>query len=233
MRFFIRILTTSAILIGSLCASSSSLAQTRGKNSGYMEYIIEGGDTIYVDALRAAKIYQKLPRQKGRDWRKYYRLVYNFNKVYPYAIEARRIMAQVDSTVTTDELKRGKKEKYIKAVQSNLFNAYEGTLKNMTVSQGALLMKLIDRESGLTTYEIIKDYRNGMAAGFWQGIAKLFGTDTKKHYDPQGEDAATEDLVVKWQDGDFDNFYFSLFWEYPSKTELKPDLASRSKKGDK
>lgn len=233
MRFFIRILTASAILIGSLCASSSSLAQTRGKNSGYMEYIIEGGDTIYVDALRAAKIYQKLPRQKGRDWRKYYRLVYNFNKVYPYAIEARRIMAQVDSTVTTDELKRGKKEKYIKAVQSNLFNAYEGTLKNMTVSQGALLMKLIDRESGLTTYEIIKDYRNGIAAGFWQGIAKLFGTDTKKHYDPQGEDAATEDLVAKWQDGDFDNFYFSLFWEYPSKTELKPDLASRSKKGDK
>lgn len=233
MRFFIRILTASAILLGSLCANSSSLAQTRGKNSGYMEYIIEGGDTIYVDALRAAKIYQKLPRQKGRDWRKYYRLVYNFNKVYPYAIEARRIMAQVDSTVTTDELKRGKKEKYIKAVQSNLFNAYEGTLKNMTVSQGALLMKLIDRESGLTTYEIIKDYRNGIAAGFWQGIAKLFGTDTKKHYDPQGEDVATEDLVVKWQDGDFDNFYFSLFWEYPSKTELKPDLASRSKKGDK
>lgn len=233
MRDFIRTAAVSALIAGALASSMPAAAQNRGKNSGYMEYIIEGGDTIYVDALRAAKIYQKLPRQKGRDWRKYYRLVYNFNKVYPYALEARRIMAQVDSTVETDALRRGKKEKYIKAVQSNLFNAYEGTLKNMTVSQGALMMKLIDRESGLTTYEIIKDYRNGIAAGFWQGIAKLFGADTKRHYDPQGEDAATEDLVTKWHDGDFDNFYYSLFWEYPSKTELKPDLASRSRKGER
>ncbi len=218
----------AALLLAGLFCTPAKAQTSKGK-SGYMEYIIEGNDTIYVDAIRAAKIYQKLPKQKGRDWRKYYRLVYNFNKVYPYALEAKRLIAQVDSTIDNDNLKRGKKEKYIKAVQSNLFTAYESTLKSMTVTQGALLMRLVDRECGITPYDVIKDYRNGIAAGFWQGIAKMFGTDMKRHYDAEGEDAATEDLVQKWEDGDFDNFYFSLFWEYPSKTELKPDVASKRK----
>lgn len=223
-------LVLATILAVTLPAAEAA-AQTQSQKGGYMEYIVEGKDTIFVDMIRAAKIFEKQKRKKGREWRKYYRLVYNFNKVYPFALEAKRLTAQVDSTVDAENMKFLKKERYIKTVQDNLFKAYENTARNMSISQGALMMKLIDRECGITPYELIKDYRNGFAAGFWQGVAKMFGTDMKKHYDPKGEDAATEELVKFWEDGDFDSFYYSIFWEYPEKVVLKRDVAaSKTKK---
>lgn len=190
------------------------------EDSGYMQFIVEDGDTIYIGDLPAATVYQKLPRQKGREWRKYYRLVYNFSKVYPYALVARHIVTEVDSTIAADNLKRGRRDRYINEMQKELFEAFEQPLKNLTVSQGALLMKLIDREVGKSSYSIIKDYKSGVAAGFWQGIARLFGSDLKKPYDPQGDDQPTEELVRKWESGQFDGLYYSLFWEYPPVIEL-------------
>ena len=133
---------------------------------------------------------------------------------------ARSIVSEVDSTIAAEGLKRGKKEKYIDKMQKELFDVFEKPLRNLTISQGAMLMKLIDREVGKSSYLIIKDYKSGMAAGFWQGIAKLFGSDLKKPYDPEGEDAPIEDLVKIWENGDFDGLYYSLFWEYPPKTEI-------------
>lgn len=185
-----------------------------------LHFIIEKGDTIYIDNLPAARVYQKLPRQKGREWRKYYRLVHNFSKVYPYALVARHMVAEADSTIAADNLKRGKRDKYINSVQKELFTVFEAPLRNLTVSQGALLMKLIDREVGKSSFNIIKYYKNGMAAGFCQGVAKLFGSDLKKPYDPEGEDAATEELVEKWESGEFEGLYYSLFWKYPPVAEI-------------
>lgn len=185
-----------------------------------MEYRVEGKDTVYVGEIPAARVFAKLPRQKGKDWRKYYRLVYNFSKVYPYAKVARLLVAEADSTIAADNLKRGKREKYINSIQNELFEAFEEPMRNLTISQGALLMKLIDREVGKSSYLIIKDYKNGMAAGFWQGVAKLFGTDLKAPYDPEGEDRQTEELVGMWERGEFEGLYFSLFWQYPKLPEI-------------
>jgi len=220
MKSYISIIATAVLLL--VCFSSVSAdAQTRKKSKGgVLEYIVEGKDTIYIDQIRAAKIYPKIPHQKGKDWRKYYRLVYNFSKTYPYALVARDLLVEVDSTVEAQALKGGKKEKYLKEKQSELFNVFEKPLKNLTVSQGRLLMKLIDREAGKSSFSIIKEYRNGIAAGFWQGMAKMFGSDLKKHYDPEGEDAEVEDLIEKWEEGSFANFYFSLFWEYPEEVVI-------------
>ena len=160
------------------------------------------------------------PKMKGREWRKYYRLVHNFSKTYPYALVARKLVAQADSTIAADNLKRGKRERYINSVQDELFSVFESQMRSLTVNQGALLMKLIDREVGKSSYNIIKDYKNGMAAGFWQGIAKIFGTDLKKPYDPEGEDEATEELVKIWEEGDFPAFYWSLFWKDPPEMPI-------------
>ena len=81
-------------------------------------------------------------------------------------------------------------------------------------------MKLIDREVGKSSYNIIKGYKSGMTAGFWQGVAKMFGSDLKKPYDPEGEDKNTEELVKIWENGDFPGFYWSLFWEYPQEMPI-------------
>lgn len=190
------------------------------QEEGLMKYIVEGNDTIYIDEIRAAKVYSKLPRQKGRDWRKYYRLVHNFSKAYPYALVAKKLVIQADSTIAADRLKGVKREKYISRVQKELFDVFEGQMRNLTVSQGALIMKLVDREVGKSSYNIIKGYKSGITAGFWQGVAKMFGSDLKKPYDPEGEDIQTEELVHIWEAGDFPAFYWSLFWQDPPEMPI-------------
>ena len=181
----------------------------------FLEYIVEGNDTIFIDQIRASKVYSRLPKMKGREWRKYYRLVHNFSKAYPYALVARKLVMEADSTIAADRLRGAKREKYISKVQKELFDVFEGQMRNLTVSQGALIMKLVDREIGKSSYDVIKGYKSGITAGFWQGIAKMFGSDLKAPYDPEGEDKAVEELVKIWEDGDFDALYWSLFWKDP------------------
>lgn len=213
------ITASASIILASLIFCGECRAQEKNKGE-MMEYIIEGKDTIYIDNIRASKVYSRVPRMKGREWRKYYRLVHNFSKTYPYAIVARKLVAEADSTIAADKLKRVKRDRYINQVQEELFSVFESQMRSLTVSQGALLMKLIDREVGKSSYKIIKDYKNGMAAGFWQGIAKIFGSDLKKPYDPEGEDKATEELVELWESGDFPAFYWSLFWKDPPEMPI-------------
>jgi len=190
------------------------------QEDSFLPYYIENGDTIFYDELRASKVYSRLPRQKGKEWRKYYRLVHNFSKAYPYALVAKKLVTEADSTIAADRLKGAKREKYINKVQGELFDVFEGQMRKLTVSQGALIMKLVDREVGKSSYNIIKGYKSGIAAGFWQGIAKIFGSDLKKPYDPEGEDAKIEELVKIWEAGDFDAFYFSIFWKDPPKLDI-------------
>lgn len=203
-----------------LLFSASLPLFSQNRDNDMMEYIVKGKDTLFIAELPAAKVYEKLPRQKGREWRKYYRLVYNFNKTYPYALVAKKIIDQTDSTIIAENMRHGEREKFINAKQKELFEAFEKPMRNMTISQGALLMRLIDREAGKSSYLIIKDYKSRMAAGFWQGIAKLFGSDLKKPYDPEGIDAPTEELVRKWETGEFEGLYYSIFWEYPPTVEI-------------
>lgn len=189
------------------------------KEAHIMQYIIENGDTIFIDNLPTV---YKTATRKGKSWRKYYRLVHNFAKVYPYALIAGEIIQDVDSTLTTTEMRKGQRLRYIDKIQKQLFDTFESTLRNMTISQGQLLLRLIDRETGITPYEIIRTYKSKAAAGFWQGIAKLFKSDMKRPYDPEGEDKETEELVQKYRDGDFNQLYLSIFGQDPPKPVTRP-----------
>lgn len=204
--------------VGSIPLESVTAAPRDSSN--ILEYIVEGGDTIYIDQIRAAKVWSMLPRQKGKDWRQYYRLVHNFSKAYPYALVARKLVTEADSVIAARNLKGVKRDKYITAVQDELFDVFEGQMKKLTVSQGALIMKLVDREVGKSSYDIIRGYKNRMAAGFWQGIAKMFGSDLKKPYDPEGEDKEVEELVKLWEADEFSMLYWSLFWQEPPKVDI-------------
>ena len=191
------------------------------KTGNFMHYKVENGDTIYIGSLRPAYSFGAM---KGKDWRQYARLVRNFAKVYPYSILARQLVVKADSTFKAGSFSRRQKDKYVNDLQKKIFVSYEQTARNMTISQGQLMMRLIDREVGKSSYDIIKLYKSGIAAGFWQGLAKVFGTDMKKHYDPDGEDRDTEELIKKWQRGEFPDFYFSIFGEYPSIPETPENL---------
>lgn len=211
-----------SVFVTLLLATSPTFthAQERVEGRPYMHYMIEDGDTVYVDVITPAWIFPKGSKIDRTEWRKYCKLVYNFNKVYPYALLGKRLLLEVDTTIDEQNLKRGKKDRYINKMQWQLLRDFESDIRHMTISQGQLLVRLVDRELGRTSYDIVKVYKSGAAAGFWQGIAKLFGQNLKNHYDPDGVDKQTEELVRKWERGEFEDLYFSIFWEMPKKTEL-------------
>lgn len=217
----IMVAATFAVMIATagMCGAQRRRPPVPPKTPQILQYEVIDGDTVYMDLLNPSRISLRGNR-KGKDWRKYYRLVWNFGKTYPYALVARAIISRTDSTFSHDELGRRQKEKYVNALQKELFTAFEQPMRNMTISQGQLLMKLIDREVGISSYSIIREYKNRIAAGFWQGVARIFGTDMKKHYDPEGEDRAVEDLVKKWESGEFPALYFSIFGEYPKDLDI-------------
>ena len=103
------------------------------------------------------------------------------------------------------------REKFIKDFEKQLFAEFEKPLRKMTISQGKLLLKLVDREIGQSSFQLIKEYKGGFNAVFWQGIAKLFGSDLKKPYDRYGEDKITEELVQMYNNGTFDYLFYSIF----------------------
>jgi len=140
----------------------------------------------------------RFPRKS--DFRKYERLIYNLKKVYPYAVIVRKRLARVDADMQNIDNEDGRKE-YLKKVEKDVFAEYEGAVRDMTITQGRLLIKLIDRETQNTSYTLIKDYRGKVAAAFWQGIARIFGTNLKEEYDPYGEDALIESIILEIDSG--------------------------------
>ena len=214
------------IILALLAAASGWLpAQTIRKVTGTPMYfrVDEQGDTTFIDSLDPVWIFPKGRKMKDGDWRQYYKTVYNFNKVYPYALVGRKMMAQVDETIAKDVTKRSQRNQYINDVEKELFRLFEKDIRNMTINQGLVLMRLVDRECGMSAYNIIKTYENGVAAAFWQLVAKIFSQDLKTRYDPKGKDAKLEELVHIWDSGEWDSFYFSIFMEWPPRVQIKTE----------
>jgi hypothetical protein len=127
---------------------------------------------------------------------KYERLVYNVKKAYPYSIIVRDKLKDVNAALEKlpDDKER---KKYIKDIEKQVFKDYENDMKEMTVTQGMILIRLIDRETQNTSYDLIKEYRGKITAAFWQGIARLFGTNLKEEYDPVGDDFLIEMIIAE------------------------------------
>ena len=130
----------------------------------------------------------------AREYRRNERLIYNIKKVYPYAIIAREQLIQVNRELEAIKSENGRNA-YIKEVEKKMFADYKSDIMNMTITQGKILIKLIDRETQNTSFELIRNYRGRINAAFWQGIARLFGSNLKAEYDRFGEDAEMEMIV--------------------------------------
>ena len=127
--------------------------------------------------------------------RKYRRLIYNVKKTYPYAVIAKQRLKALDDELTGMKSRKEQKA-YVEAAEKEIMQEFEKDVRKLSIKQGIILVKLIDRETGRTSYEVIKDIRGGLTAFFWQGIARLFGNDLKLQYDPEGEDKVIEDILM-------------------------------------
>ena len=156
----ILVAVVAAILLATGIQSPRSAAQNKGQKGVYMAYYIDQGDTIFYDELPPVWCFPKGTRRDRKDWRNYYKLVYNFNKVYPYAIMVSHVLNHVDSTIEANHFKRAEENRYTNEWQKQVLKDFEPIIRKMTVSQGQLLMRLVDRETSRTSYKIVKDYRS-------------------------------------------------------------------------
>ena len=218
-------LITAALFCSIILSAQAGIPIPKGMSGTPMFYEIVDGDTIYVDVIQEARIVRN-KRGSKTDWRKYYKLVFNFNKVYPYALVGRDMMAQVDSTIAADVTKKSERVSYINSVEKELLRLFEKDIRNMTVSQGMVLLRLVDRECGMSGYDIIKTYESGFAANFWQLVARLFSHNLKTRYNPKGDDWQIEELVYIWDSGQWDRFYMSIFGKLPEKTVIETTVLS-------
>ena len=124
----------------------------------------------------------------------------NLKKVYPIAKEANRLLQEMEKHMGTLKTKR-EQQLFTKAMERKLKEQYAPVLRRMTFSQGKLLIKLIDRETGQTSYALVKELRNGFSAFLWQGVGRLFGMNLKDTYDPTGDDEFIEILIRLYEAG--------------------------------
>ncbi len=144
--------------------------------------------------IKEVTIHARSERARRIEYRRYEKLVSNIKKVYPYALIVRSMLGDVNEGLKSIPGDRDRK-KYIREVEKEVFSKYQGDIEKMTISQGRLLIKLIDRETENTSYTLIHDYRGKFSAAFWQSIARIFGTNLKDEYDPYGEDALIEAII--------------------------------------
>ena len=165
------------------------------------EAVIVDGDTLPVITLEETVVSSRRFYKSKRYQRTYGRIKKKVVKVYPYATITRDLLEQYDKELAEINTKAGKKA-YLKNAEDELKAEFEGEITRLTRSEGKILIKLIDRETGDSSYELIKKLRGGFTAFMWQSLAKLFGSDLKQQYDARGDDQIIEEIVLAIERGE-------------------------------
>lgn len=173
------------------CAQNDMLAQKKGI---VMLAEIIDGDTVPVKYLPYVTIVEERRFVSENERKRWERLKYNVKKVYPYAKLAGQLLDKYQVQLDTVQSER-QRRKYFKQIEEELKAEFDDDLRSMTSTQGRILIKLIDRETGDSSYEIVQEFRGNLSAFFWQGLSRMFGQDLKSRYDPYGEDAEIENII--------------------------------------
>ena len=147
-------------------------AQINGRDTMLIVYLPE------VDIDLMGRYYEIAETRQGR------RLVNNVSKVYPYAKTAALKLQEFDSLLLTVDSDRERK-RMMKEAEDKLSDEYTEELKNLNFTQGAILIRLIDRETGNTSYQLVQELRGKVRAFFYQGFARLWGYNLKSEFDPK------------------------------------------------
>ena len=188
-----RVVFAVIVMLSVVCVRGVYAQQGRG--FWHQEWTVENGDSIAT--IHILPVYKY---SRPVDLRRYQKLVRAVKKVYPLAKKAREEMQAMEDEMCALPTKAAQK-KYVKGIEERIKKEYTPVLKKMTSYEGKILVKLIDRETEYTAYEIVKEFRGGFVAGFWQGIAKLFGQNLKTGYDKTGDDRMIEQVVTYYELG--------------------------------
>ncbi len=188
-----------SLLLIFVIISSSLFSQT------FTGYIV-GSKVVGNDTLphvRLHTVYILPPREfkSKKERRRFVRLTRKLKKVLPYAKTAAIILNNLEHELSTIESEKEQK-KVVDRVDKQLKERYIEELKKLTISEGRLLIKLIDRETGNTSYDLVKDLRGNFSAFMWQSMARLFGENLKESYDGEGNDRLIEEIIIRIENGE-------------------------------
>lgn len=181
------------LIIIFVLAASGLLAQG---NQYVVRTSVFEGDTIPLIRLREIVIFPPKVFKNKHEALRYRKLVRKIKKVLPYARIANKKLVEIEAALAQMTNERERK-KYIDQKDKELKEEFEGELSKLTVSEGLLLIKLIDRETGDTSFELIKELKGSFTAFMWQSVARLFGSNLKTEYDPEGQDKLIEEIVLR------------------------------------
>jgi hypothetical protein len=168
---------------------------------GYVcKTIVINGDTIPLIDLPPFEINESVHMMTPTERWYWDRLVYNVKVVLPYAKLA-GVKLKEYNTVLLSARNENDKKRLMKLAEKDLKDKFEGQLRNLTITQGKILLKLVDRETGNCSYDLVKELRGTFMAFFWQNIGRLFGYNLKARYDPNGEDHQVATVVYLVENG--------------------------------
>lgn len=169
-------------------------------NENVVYQVILEEDTMLVSSIEEVIVFRKPKFKSRREWRRYYRLIRHIKKVYPIAKAASAKYDSISSEMMTLNTER-ERRKYLNEVEKDIMAEYEDDIRKLTITQGKILLKLIDREIGETSYELLKELKGSFTAFFWQAIARLFGQNLKVEFDANGEDWLINEIMILLENG--------------------------------
>jgi hypothetical protein len=189
-------LTTIILLV--ITSAAASFSQQWINDTLKIQAIVYQGDTIPMSVLSNIYVQSILTNSQKEALARYNRLRNAVYVTYPYARKAGIILNDINAHLVNISEKKERK-KYINSRDKELKKEFTTPLTNLTVYQGKILMKLINRETGNNCYEIIKEYQGGLTARVYQTVAFFFSSNLKQPYDSRNEDLAIEKIVREVQ----------------------------------
>jgi hypothetical protein len=180
-----------------LFAQNDTIKNEKSKTILYKDYYVYEGDTMLIE-LDEVHLLTKLNFKSQDDRNYYYWLRKKVHKSYPYALIAQERIEVINANLSEIKSKRNQKI-YLKRLREYFEGEFTDQLKNLTITEGRVLIKLIHRQTGITVYELAKDYKSGWSAFWSQKTAKLFKQNLKDQYEPatDNEDFLTELILER------------------------------------
>jgi hypothetical protein len=167
-----------------------------GPNDTIVVYatVMPDGTLVPTSVLPDVEIKGKMPKWLAKQRKQWTRLRNAVYVTYPYAIEASKVINEINGELAGVKDK-GQRRRIISSREKDLKRTFASKLMELSVYQGKVLMKLINRETGNNCFELVEEYKGGASARFWQTVAFVFGSSLKQPYDPRSEDAEMEKIV--------------------------------------
>ena len=176
-----------------MCCNTAVMAATPESNGTLVRAVVSHGDAVFV--LPTVYAFPPMKFKNKREEKFYWRTVRDVKKVLPYSKLISTLVQEVNDTLMRIPTKK-ERDRYMRQWEKTTYRKYYKEFTHMTLNQGKLLIRLVDRECQTSSYELIRAYRGSFSAGFYQMFAKLFGADLKSKFGTGRDDKIIERIII-------------------------------------